>query len=59
MAESLRANKRKPPREAVMTVKMKQRLRSMKMKLNFWKKEDISLIEKTVFLLILKPQHVP
>ena len=58
MAEILRANKRKPQREAEIIIKMKWRLQSMKMELNFWKNEDIPLIEKSVFILILKPQHV-
>lgn len=57
MAEILRANKQKPQREAEVTIKMKQRLQSMKMELNFEKKEDIPLIKKkkSVFILILNP----
>ena len=58
VAEILRANKRKPQREAEIIIKMKWRLQSMKTELNFWRNEDIPLIEKSVFILILKTQHV-
>ena len=57
MAEILRAKKRKPQRQVEITIKMKQRLQSMKMELNFYNK-DIPLIEKSVFILFLKLQHV-